>query len=132
MLGHLSLLMAMILQARYVILEVEGSLPPRKIKASKPRKIIKLKEETVETEEEEEVNSLLWHRIDSPQGTPQPAFRRAAETSKPVFTPVVESSFAGNSNPPNPINRKLTKQEKKALKERLLRERMEREKKSKW
>jgi hypothetical protein len=128
MFGHLALLMASILQARYVLLDVEGGLPPKKAKKAKPRRIIKLKEETEEVEEES--TATQWHRIDSPQSTPQPAFRRA-EPAAPTFTPV-SSSSTGFGTSPSPVNRKLTKQEKKALKDRLLRERMEREKKNKW
>jgi hypothetical protein len=125
MLGHLSLLLAMILEARYVLLDFEGLLPPRPPKAAKPR-AIKAKSE------EEDVDGGPWRRGDSPQGTPQPAFRRTAPAASPVFAAVDEDQFE-DDDPPNPTNRKLTKQEKKALKQRLLRERAEREKKlSKW
>jgi hypothetical protein len=132
MLGHLMLLLSMLLQARYVVLDFEGQLPQRKAKPAKPKKII-LKKSVVEEEEEEEIDSdnESWHRVDSPQGTPQPVLRRAGTTATPVFTPIDDDS--DDDGLLNPTNRKLTKQEKKALKARLLRERAEREKKqSKW
>ncbi len=134
MLGHLMLLMAMILQARYVMLDFEGLLPLREIKAAKPKKIT-LKKAAVNTMEPEAVDSKggLWRRVDSPQGTPQPTLRRTASAASPVFAPAAANSSSADDDPPNPTNRKLTKQERKALKARLLRERAEREKKqSKW
>ena len=130
MLGHLLLLLAIVLQARYVLLDFEGLLPQRATKAAKPKKII-LKKAVAEDAEAGKASSDggPWRRVDSPQGTPQPVLRRAADS--PVFTPAADDS--DDDDPPNPTNRKLTKQEKKALKERLLRERAEREKKqSKW
>jgi len=57
-----------------------------------------------------------WTQIDSPHGVPQPMAQRAAPP--PVIAPLA------------PVQRKLTKAEKKALKERLLRERMQRQRKS--
>jgi hypothetical protein len=135
MLGHLLLLMAMLLQSRYVVLDFQGQLPKRKAKPAKPKKII-LKKAAAEVEEEaaEETDAVAgpWHRVDSPQGTPQPVLRRAAPAAAPVFTPIDEDDD-DEEGVPNPTNRKLTKQEKKALKAKLLRERAEREKKqSKW
>lgn len=131
MLGHLFLLMSMVLQARYVLMDYEGLLPPREVKAAKPKKVAKKKNvlEVAEKMKEETASAgEQWHRVDSPQGTPQPVLRRAAT---PVFTPVDEDD--GDDDVPNPTTRKLTKQEKKALKEKLLRERANREKKlSKW
>jgi hypothetical protein len=134
MLGHLLLFLAMLLQARYVVLDFEGKLPNRKAKPAKPKKII-LKKAAAKAEEEaaerNEAQSDPWLRVDSPQGTPQPVLRRAAPATTPVFTPIDDDS--DDDDVPNPTNRKLTKQEKKALKEKLLRERTEREKKlSKW
>jgi hypothetical protein len=133
--GHLALLLAMILQARYSVLDFEGLLPERKLKKAKPKRAVKLKVKTEEEPAEADSDGGQWHRIDSPQGTPQPVLRRAGTGSSPVFTPLAEEPYSDDDDddPPNPTNRKLTKQEKKALKARLLRERAEREKKqSKW
>ncbi|MCC6125951.1 MAG: hypothetical protein IT426_13380 [Pirellulales bacterium] len=127
-LGHLLLFLAMLLQARFVVLDFEGLLPPRKPKAAKPKKNV-LKKAAARAAEpgDEDLEGDLWRRVDAPQGTPQPVLRRAA--AAPVFTPVEDE----DDDVPNPTNRKLTKQEKRALRERLLRERAEREKKlSKW
>lgn len=126
-LGHLMLFLSMLLQARFVVLDFEGLLPPRKLKAAKPKKNVLKKAAAREAEAaDEDLEGDLWRRVDAPQGTPQPVLRRAA--AAPVFTPVEDEDDV-----PNPTNRKLTKQEKRALRERLLRERAEREKKmSKW
>jgi hypothetical protein len=130
MLGHLMLLLSMFLQARHVVLDFEGKLPARKVKPPKSRKII-LKKDDPDTADEDDSAIGPWHRIDSPQGTQQPILRRAASTPAPVFAAVEEED--DEEDVPNPTNRKLTKQEKKALKARLLRERAEREKKqNKW
>jgi hypothetical protein len=125
MFGHLMLLTSMVLQSRYVVLDFEGVLPKRAKKPAKPKRIVLKKAEKAEKEEEE--SSSPWHRVDSAQGTPQPVLRREPA---PAFTSFDDDD---DDDVPNPTNRKLTKQEKKALKERLLRERMEREKKqSRW
>jgi hypothetical protein len=130
MFGHLMLLSAMVLQARYVLMDYEGLLPPRKAKAAKPKKIVKKKAAAEVASDDSETDGDRWHRVDSAQGVPQPVLRRA--DASPVFTPDDEDSYE-DDDVPNPTNRKLTKQEKKALKARLLRERADREKKlSKW
>ena len=134
--GHLLLVLSMILQARYVVLDFEGLIPPRKAKAAKRKKIVlkKAAVERAEADEDSETEAAnsqsgSWHRVDSPQGTPQPSLRRAPAAA-PVFTPVADDA---DDDVPNPTNRRLTKQEQRALKERLLRERAEREnKQSKW
>jgi hypothetical protein len=135
MFGHLLLLLTMILQARYVLMDYEGLIPPRVVKAPKPKKIVKKKAVVEVTEKEEEdaaSDDEQWHRVDSSQGTPQPVLRRAAPTPTTVTTLDADND-SDDDDPPNPTGRKLTKQEKKALKERLLRERASREKKmSKW
>ena len=111
MVGNFLVFFAMMLFARHVVLDAEGLLPHR--------------EEEEEDEDEElegsETSSLggdQWRKVDSPHPTPQPVFQRVEP--KPAATP---TSAVISS----PINRKLTKGEKKALKERLLRERRERE-----
>jgi hypothetical protein len=124
MFGHLMLVTSMVLQSRYVVLDFEGALPKRAKKPAKPKRIVLKKAE--KAEKEEEPSNSPWHRVDSAQGTPQPVLRREP-------TPVFATADDDDDDVPNPTNRKLTKQEKKALKERLLRERAEREKKqSRW
>ncbi len=116
MAGNLMLLAAMALHARYVLLDAEGLLPRREQAA-----------EDVENEADDEeaatpVDTGRWTKIDPPHATPQPAFQRAATSATPNV-PLLGTSSAA----PAPVSRKLTKAERKALKERLLHERMERE-----
>ncbi len=118
MFGHLMLLMSMALNARYVILDAEGLLPRRESK-------------THENPDNNVVNkssgapSKQWMMVDSPSGVPQPMLRASspASTSPSVTQPI----FSKSPPPPAPVNRKLTKQEKKALRDRLMRERLERQ-----
>ncbi len=119
MIGNLLLLTAITLYARYVLLDAEGLLPRRE-----PRPDEESAEEEAPTNKVASPSSAgnRWTKIDSPHSTPQPAFQRAA-------TPV---PFASPTPAPisSPVNRKLTKAERKALKERLLRERLERQRHS--
>ena len=125
MAGHLMLLAAMGLNARYVILDAQGLVvhpEPRK-KAKEPD------EDDAKEAEKEEVKATSpagnrWRAIDPPHAAPQPAYQRPAPqaAAAPVAKPALD---------PSPANRKLTKAERRALKERLLRERQEREK-QKW
>lgn len=127
MLGHLLLLSAMALSARYVILDSEGLIehPAPKLYVvnggDEKKAVLKTSDESKDE----------WTRVDSPVGTPQPVLRRTPAPT-PVSTPTPKPTFATSITPPVPVNRKLTKQEKKALKEKLLRERQERERKGKW
>jgi hypothetical protein len=122
MVGNLLLLLAMALHARYVILDAEGLLPRRAARADDQLDGAEADEETVEDELEEaspaKPAAAAPRRVavDPPHVAPHPLF----QTSTPVPAPA-----AG----PSPVNRKLTKQERKALKMRLLRERQQREQK---
>jgi hypothetical protein len=109
MTGNLMLVAALILFARHVVLDAEGLLPRHKQDQDDDV------EEAAEVPVRHASTSDSWRKIDSPHPAPQPVFQRTAVTQ-----PVAVST-------PSPINRKLTKSEKKALKERLLRERRERE-----
>jgi hypothetical protein len=119
MAGGLMLLAAMALHARYVILDAEGLLPRRESRAEDEPD----EDESDDLENEAKIlaSNNQWRAVDQPHPTPQPAYQRPASPSPPA--PVAASA----STPP-PLNRKLTKGERKALKERLLRERCEREK----
>ena len=115
MTGNLMLTAAMTLHARYVLLDAEGLLPRRALDA----------DEELDAEETADGAYTVrnrWRKIDAPHPTPQPAFGRTA-ASQPAVSP---SSTTASS----PAHRKLTKSEKKALRERLLRERMERQRRS--
>ena len=120
MLGNLSLLAAMIVHARHVILDAEGWLLRRETPPGEQGAL----DQRGASDEEEDSGDSRWMKIDPPHVIPQPAFQRAeasrsaspAFASSPVSTPVSP-----------PVNHKLTKAERKALKERLLRERMQRQ-----
>jgi hypothetical protein len=123
--GHLMLLAAMGLHVRYVILDAQGLIlhpEPRK-KAEEPEEEAKNREVKVIPP-----GGDRWRAIDPPHAAPPPTSQRltpqpaAASVAKPVATPDLD---------PSSVNRKLTKGERRALKERLLRERQAREK-QKW
>ena len=115
MVGNLFVLFSMGLYARYVILDAEGLLPPRKSK-SRGRG----GEESEEEEYDEEASATLeeWIKVDSPHDTPQPVLKRTAATAK-----------KRRRSEASPVKRKLTKAEKKTLRKRLLQERLEHERK---
>ncbi|MHC4180941.1 MAG: hypothetical protein ACYSWU_25875 [Planctomycetota bacterium] len=106
MVGNVFLLLAMGLHARYVILDAEGLLPARQPSRDE------LEDE--QAEEESASAAAEWLSVDSPHATPRPVLKRRART---VETEPVQS----------PVGRKLTKQEKKALRKRLMQERLKRE-----
>jgi hypothetical protein len=107
LLGHFFLLMGCLYQARYVQLDAEGLIRHRRRESND-------EEETPDAKSPKASNTFV--RVDSPQGVPQPVLRRAAPMSQPAPIPAVQ--------------RKLTKMEKKALREKLLHERLKRE--GKW
>ena len=100
MTGNLMLLTAMALHARYVILDAEGLLPRR--------------EEKEEEIEREPVSSGSRWMSDEPHGVPEPASSQLA---------------GGLQTASASVGRKLTKQERKALRKKLARERQQRERK---
>ena len=115
--GNLMLLAAMLLHARYVLLDAEGLLPKE---TAEPI----AEEDDVDDSESTALAGDQWKKIDSPHGTPQPVFQRVP-TAQPVAVAAAAPPASTSFTPP--INRKLTKGEKKALKEKLMRERAERE-----
>jgi len=109
----------MALNARYVILDAEGLLPRRESKSHGDS-------EKDNMEESSGAPGKQWTRVDSSVGTPQPVQRRnSTPVSASPSTP--QPIFSKSPVPPAPVTRKLTKQEKKALRDRLLRERLERQ-----
>jgi hypothetical protein len=116
MVGSLLLLASMTLFARHVRLDAEGLLPRREPKAD---------HEVTEEEEAADATSPAtahdrWMKVDAPHSAPQPAYQRAA-------APASSACISAAATAPSSINRKLTKAERKALKERLMRERLERQ-----
>jgi len=108
MVGNVFLLLAMGLHARYVILDAEGLLPARQPKSNRS--------DLEQPDQEASSATGDWVAVDAPHPTPRPALRRRARAVEPEPEPV-----------PSPIQRKLTKQEKKALRQRLMQERLKRE-----
>ena len=118
MFGDLSLLLAMVLHARYVLLDAEGLLPRRAARSEFPPL-----DEDIEEEHEAEPSDVIdeWIKVEAAHASPKPKLRR-----KPPPEPEPEAE--------SPVRRKLTKQERKVLQKRLSRERAEREsaQKKKW
>jgi hypothetical protein len=108
MVGNVFLLLAMGLHARYVILDAEGLLPARAPKSNRP--------DLRQSAEPTSSAAADWVSVDAPHPTPRPVLRRRARAVEPEPEPV-----------PSPVQRKLTKQEKKALRQRLMQERLNRE-----
>jgi hypothetical protein len=115
LLGHFFLLTALLHQVRYVRLDAEGlirhPLPATPVKEESEKESTKVAVPSA-------AHADQFLRVDSPQGIPQPILRRTAPAPSPQSAPVPG------------VQRKLTKMEKKALREKLLRERLQRE--GKW
>ena len=132
MAGNLLLLAAMLVHARYVLLDAEGLLPRREQAAEEPEET----EGAAECERRSKAPLVRRRPLDEDR----PAARHAAAgVSAPRHPPADRSRRAFSSSPParpRPASRrpdhKLTKAERKALKERLLRERLERQRQRLW
>ena len=118
--GHWLLLLAMGLHARHVLLDAEGHLPRRPAKVKKKKPVRKK-----EPEKDDSATDKEWITVDSPHASPQPVLKRVS-----VAAPAMTSTpaAAASSPPPTPsTDHKLSKSERKALKQRLLQERLKRE-----
>ena len=123
MVGNLFLLLAMVLHARYVILDAEGLLPrPEVDEEGEPdEEEAYAEEETYDEEELAAEEAILFGqsvRVSPPHGSKKKP--RAANTSKP------DAFSAGMEAAETRVGRKLTSQEKKALRRRLEKQRRER------
>ncbi len=131
MAGNLMLLAAMLVHARYVLLDAEGLLP-RCQRAKTAAEDVDESEEAFKDLQRHDAgqwqaaDNNRWLKVDAPHAAPQPAKSQPAKPPVVAFASASTSASAG-SLAPAPINRKLTKGERKALKARLLRERAERE-----
>jgi hypothetical protein len=120
--GSLMLLTAMGLHARYVVLDAEGLLPRPAPAADEPEE----DDSSVAAPKIVSNGGESRRKIDPPHPTPPPAHPWSAS---PVAAPVIAAGPAPSLvSAPAAVSRKLTKAERKALKERLIRERMERDK----
>ena len=113
MAGHLLVLLAMGLQARYVLADARGLLPPRR---RKPAATPGDKGAATATADDP------WVAVDSPHGGPQPVFRRASAVTATATTTATTAAA--------PVQRKLSKADRKALKNRLIQERLKRQQKA--
>jgi hypothetical protein len=116
MAGHLLVLLAMGLQARYVLADARGLLPPRRRKAAA-------------TPGDKKTADDPWVAVDSPHGGPQPVFRRASTVTAPA-TAKTAPAATPVSSAAAPVQQKLSKAERKALKHRLIQERLKRQHKA--
>lgn len=113
MAGNLLLLAAFGSFARHVVLDAEGLLPRRR--RNEPE------DQQCEDDQFRSAGPGRWRKIDPPHVAPKPMYQRAA-TPATVSLPATAAT-------PSPVARKLTKAERKAMKKRLLQQRMERERK---
>ncbi|HYW78172.1 MAG TPA: hypothetical protein VE890_01295, partial [Thermoguttaceae bacterium] len=120
MLGNLFLLLGIGLFARHSMLDAEGLLPWQEPDEVDDEELEAELEEEEEEEEKPPRSRQTWSRADPPHSTPKPAKKRR--------TPATQETI------PSPVARKLTKQERKALRKKLQRERMqhEREQRNNW
>jgi hypothetical protein len=157
--GHLLLAISMGLHARYVILDAEGELPKRVIKKKPEKKQAEKKraekkaeasagkpvandsatdvrrdeaDSSEDADESDDEESEKWVAVDPPHGNAQPVLKRVtpAASSSPLGSRVA-SVVSGNPASASPVDEsKLSKAERKALKKKLIDERLKRERKA--
>jgi hypothetical protein len=128
MVGSVFLLLATGLYGRHVILDAEGRLPRRQSKGSLPSSAPDAEEDQPQAAAGEE-----WTKIDSPHATPQPLWTRSPSAAPTTALPA--GSAAATASAPAapsqasqaPLSCKLTKAERKALRQRLEQERLKRQ-----
>lgn len=152
--GHLLLVLAMCLYGRHVLLDVEGLIPRRAEKKAATRSKRKLsiakREEDSEADEKEPGDMVKeddqandnWVVADPPHASAQPVLKRVAPavtsaassgTSKPAAPLASKVAFVGSTSSASD-SEKMSKSDRKALKKRLLEERLQREQRTaaKW
>ncbi len=132
MVGNLMLLLAMGLHARYVILDAEGRLPERK-----KWRFWRRSDRPDAEHEEDEISSPANRSVvvHPPHGLTRPAAGVAASSlSQPAVSPATPlgagqtpASTSGTEQAGSPVQRKLTKAERKALRKRLMQMKAKRE-----
>jgi hypothetical protein len=128
MAGHLLLLVAMGLQARYVLADARGLVP------SRPQKSPTKKAKKTDLDGESAGGDDAWVAVDSPHGSPQPVLRRASAVAAAAPAPAPSSPTLLSSSRPTPSDspdKKLSKTDRKALKNRLIQERLKRQQQAK-
>ncbi len=139
MFGNLSLLLAMGLHARHVVLDARGLLPPFCDDSVETAEFLLAAAEEAAGEHErpdvEAADNRGEIEIHPPHGLPRPAMAEAQESARPVTA--ARSSSTGSAQSPRSaptepaatpqVSRKLTKQERRALRKRLEKMRKQRE-----
>ena len=124
MIGNLFLLLAMTLHARYVILDAEGLLPHREetedVYEEDAEEEYEYEEEEIEAEEAALFGQTV--RVHPPHSTSRFAPKRSSTNTRGG----IDAFSAGMEAAENNVGRKLTKQEKKALRRRLEKQRRQR------
>ena len=156
--GHLLLAMSMGLHARYVLLDAEGVLPKRSLKKKAEKKKAKTDKagraatrgvtakassasgasdaadsDPGAEEPDGEQSGDTWVAIDPPHGSSQPILKRMApaETSAvPSLSQKIVVPGAESSSDSGTDDSKLSKADRKALKKKLIDERLKRERKA--
>jgi hypothetical protein len=116
--ADLLLLVSLAMHARFVLLDAEGLLPRRKSDSTHDNREDEPAEAEEETESKPPATVAATKRVDPPQSAAKPAQARTIPMTAPA-SPAPSSQ--------TPVNRKLTKAEKKALQQRLTNERLKRE-----
>jgi hypothetical protein len=119
--ANLLLSTTMALHARHVLLDAQGLLPEPE-PAHDEDNATEAPSKSATPPESNTTRSSV--RIDAPHNAPQSASYRPATT---VATARTTTTTTPTNAPLSPVQRKLTKGERRAMKERLLRERTERE-----
>ncbi len=134
MVGNLTLLLAMGLHARYVVLDAEGRLPRREPTLNdtnqEDRQEDQFHDEETAKGHRPPASSAAdeWITVEAAHQTPPPARGRTSSTRAPLVREELEPEGDPEPEPePSPVRRKLTKAERKALRKRLAQERLQRE-----
>lgn len=134
--GHAMLLLAMGLQARHVLLDAQGLLPVDEEEEDEEEESDEDEEEDAEEEDEEEEEDDEEEAEEDEEEEVPVVRRKPVKVHPPHAGPRSSASAAkssgngsaaSNSSGLAPVSRKLTKQEKKALRERLARMREQRD-----
>jgi len=129
MAGGVFLLLAMGLHGRYVILDAQGLLPQRQ-----PRQDLSFTLPDAAEAPRQSAAGNAWVGVDPPHVAPQPLWQRSTAVTPSAASPTMPSTAAANVRPTTSpsvapatipsVSRKLTKGERKALRQRLEQQRL--------
>lgn len=137
MVGNLLLLLSMVLHARHVIFDAEGLLPEQQPRQTKPQPrsrglALTSPDDDAEADELEERRLEAFDHpvvVHPPHGLQRPLATPAA--AKPAVEREPARPAAAPATPEAPVSRKLTKAERKALRNRLRQMAVERQRREK-